>query len=292
MAAFNKAPVSFAKNGNADFSKYGNEGTTEAIKKGTAYMNVWMYVNRELEDAIDDCTNNCPTESCNDDQVHAWDEAVAFYTGSQQKNDMVGTNGHLLYTLAQKRCANFGTCLTSGSETGMAAINSEIFKNFQQGKQSLQLGKCEEARSIVARITNLMAVPLIQGTIRYAHTTDKQNDDREKAKAEGAVFAAAVLPVVADCSPNDAKVIYDNMRVGGSATFEDVKAAFEANYACMGITCADVGGLVDGASGGYFAGAEPCGGGTSISDQIFSSAPRNGLAVFSVVVAVVTTLFM
>jgi hypothetical protein len=28
---------------------------TEAIKKGTAYMNIWMYVIREMEDALDVC---------------------------------------------------------------------------------------------------------------------------------------------------------------------------------------------------------------------------------------------
>jgi hypothetical protein len=28
---------------------------TVAIKKGTAYLNVWMYVIREMEDALDVC---------------------------------------------------------------------------------------------------------------------------------------------------------------------------------------------------------------------------------------------
>jgi hypothetical protein len=71
LAAFAGGKTSFA-NGNADFSGYSFSGRTEAIKKGTAYMNVWMYVIREMEDALDDCKAGCI--NCNDDPVHAWDE--------------------------------------------------------------------------------------------------------------------------------------------------------------------------------------------------------------------------
>ena len=63
----------------------------EAVQKGTAYQNVWMYAIREFEDAIDDCmlcTSNCNEFSDSVGKtgqynaVHAWDEGVAFYTGS------------------------------------------------------------------------------------------------------------------------------------------------------------------------------------------------------------------
>jgi len=66
--------------GNADFSTYGFDGRAECVKKGTAYMNIFMYVVREFEDALDDCKSNCI--NCNDDPVHAWDEGVAFYSGT------------------------------------------------------------------------------------------------------------------------------------------------------------------------------------------------------------------
>lgn len=167
----------------------------------------------------------------------------------------------MLYTLAQKRCENYGTCLTSTSEVGMAKVNSEIFKNFRMGKQDLLKGDCKAVEKNVARITQLMAIPLIQGTLRYAYVMDKQNDNREKAQAEGATFAASVLPVLNACSTADADIVYNNMRVGngGGASFEVVKTAFERNYNCLGITCDDIGGLVDTVSGGYLKGAEPCG---------------------------------
>ena len=76
---------SSSKHGPNNFSGMHNDARVEAVKKGTAYMNVWMYVIREFEDAIDDCTSctsNCNEHSTNSDSVHAWDEGVAFYTGS------------------------------------------------------------------------------------------------------------------------------------------------------------------------------------------------------------------
>jgi hypothetical protein len=87
----------------------------------------------------------------------------------------------------------------------------------------------------------------------------------DKEKAEGGIFAAAVLPQVHACSATHATTIYTNMNFNSavtpsSATFLAVKGAFEACYGAMGITCADVGGLWNtGASpAAYYPDASPC----------------------------------
>merc|ERR1712048_1397714 len=78
-------------------------------------------------------------------------------------------------------------------------------------------------------------------------------------KGEGAVFAAAIVPRVAYCSPADGQTIMDNMKIGASSTsFAAVKTAFENTYACMNITCEEVGGIWVSAQGNYYEGAEPC----------------------------------
>merc|ERR1719353_2040052 len=123
------APASLTFN----FNDAANAARKEAVKKGTAYMNVWMYVIREFEDAIDDCqtcTANCNEFSANDaGPVHAWDEGVAFYAGSLE-GETQGSNsdGKLAYRLAEKRCANFGTCTGAGITTGISQVNHELFK--------------------------------------------------------------------------------------------------------------------------------------------------------------------
>ena len=246
---------------------------SEVIKKGTAYMHIWMYVIREMEDALDDCKEGCALDGCNDDPVHAWDEGVAFYTGTLEGRDGQGS-GKLFYALADKRCMNFKTCGINGdSIDGTSRVNIEVFQQFKRGLRSLEEGKCSATRPIKERIEQLMAVPLIQGTLRYAFFQESKGGGTEKDEAEGAVFAASVLPLVHACSEEDAEIIYDIMKVGSNENdFQAVKEAFERNYKCMGITCEDVGGLYDDALGVYEDGAAPCGGGGS-----GSSATSTGL---------------
>ena len=62
-----------------------------------------------------------------------------------------------------------------------------------------------------------MAVPLIQGTIRYADIpiVDKLNRKKEKILY---LFAATVHPHVHSCRPEDAEIIYSNLKVGVPST--------------------------------------------------------------------------
>jgi hypothetical protein len=254
----------------ADFSTQGyNDLNTrkEAAKKGTAFMNVWMYVIREFEDAIDDCSAG--TLNNNYNSVHAWDEGVAFYAGSAEGTSVasaITNTGYLPHNLADKRCAQFDTC-NSDESNGKSKVNSELLTLFQRGRNLLMVLDCAAVRPIVTEIQSLMTIPLIQGTLRYTfwmseYTASAAVNSAEMLKynAEGATFAFAVLPLLAKCSASAARTVYDNLKLGvqagfagtgtgvggGNAQFinkDAVKVAFEANYECMGLTCADIGAL-------------------------------------------------
>lgn len=244
------------RNGDADFSMYGLDGRDQAVRKGTAYLSVFMYVIYELEDAFGDCERGCI--QCNDSPVHAWDEGVCFYTGSIEGQDGAPA-GKLLHQLADKRCANFKTCGVEGAEiSGTSKLNYDIFSLFSVGNYQLLSGNCPALRATTDEIIKKMYVPMIQGTLRYAYKVGELMGP-EKEKAEGAVFAAAVLPRIHAASPAAAKTIYDNMKVGARSTsFRDVKRAFESTYAAIGVTCADVGGYWNEGAGAYYPGMEPC----------------------------------
>jgi len=243
--------------GDADFTKFGFDGRSESIKKGTAYMNVFMYVIREFEDAVVDCKTECELADCNDAPVHAWDEGVAFYTGSEEGEigDNKDAGGYFLHQLADKRCANFNTC----DENGLAQVNSELLKLFNQGQRQLLAGECGAAKKTLKEITPLMYVPLIQGTLRYAYKVEKGAPEKEQG--EGAVFAASILPRIHNVNADHAATIYDNMKIGASETtsFAAVKTAFEATYDKMDIDCAWIGGLTDTSDPvTYVEGGTPC----------------------------------
>jgi len=245
--------------GNANFARYGFKGRAEAIKKATAYMSLWMYVIREMEEALDGCKEGCTGVGCTDESVKAWDEAVAFYTGSLEGPNGLGS-GKLLYALADSRCINFKTCGNLAKNTkGTSHVNQELFRDFTLGVRMLGQAKCKEAREYKEKIEAMMTVPLIQGTLRYAYITSTDKNAGEKAEAEGATFAAAVLPVVHACDEDAAATIYKNMKTGqaNGANFAEVKDSFEQVYECIGIRGSDVGGLWNEATGSYFLGAQP-----------------------------------
>jgi hypothetical protein len=84
MAAFTGAKTRYQR-GNADFSKYRSRGRADAVVVGAPYLNVWMYVIRKMEEAIDLCRDTNGTDSLN-----SWDQAVAFFTGSLEGQNGTG----------------------------------------------------------------------------------------------------------------------------------------------------------------------------------------------------------
>merc|ERR1719334_1072106 len=102
----------------------------EVIQKGIVYLNIYPYVIWEMQDAINDC--NVGILDKNYDSVHAWDEAVAFYTGSLEGQSQGGLEGldscdnstllcgMLQFQLAEKRCKNFGTCTADYDDNSWA----------------------------------------------------------------------------------------------------------------------------------------------------------------------------
>jgi len=267
LAAFNSGNTNF-DNGNADFSSYSEVGRIEAITKATRNMSILMHVIDEIEDAIYDCFTRCTILGCGSNKgTSSWDKAVALYVGSQEDGQ---GGGYMPYAFANDECQNFATCDLAAAAGQQARVNLEIMDQFVQGQRRLTSGQCYAAKKNKERIVQLTAVPLVQGTLRRAHQdmvyeNDDDNDTVriEANQAEGAVLAASVLPLIHACNKDDARTIHDNMKEsaeeGLAPNFADVKVAFENNYQCLGITCEDVGGLVDTTiEGQYLFGAQPC----------------------------------
>ena len=283
MAAF-EGRQSQLSNGNANFEAHSLVGRSEAIKKGSSHLAIWMYVIGLMEEAIAACqttTGPCSNNNCQVEAVRRWDEAVALYTGSLEDVDGSG-QGLLLYELADKRCANFRTCGNQrDTDVGTSAVNLEVFTLFQSGQLDISNGLCSAARDHKERIINLMTVPLIQGALYYAYINDRQSDSGEKEEAAAAVFAASILPLVHSCNAADATSLWEIMAVGsGKTDFGKVKAALERNYECLSITCVDVGGIYDSTTRSYYKDAPPCAYGSSSNG--FSAGMIAGIVVGAV----------
>lgn len=254
-SAFDGSATTSGYTGNFDFSQFDLNGRAEAVKKSTVLLSMAMCVLWDLEVAVAACVVGCA--GCG--SLHSLDEAVALYVGSLEGSTGSG-DGLLMYAAADRLCQYFKTCGSNG-ESGTSRVNINIMSEFASMQQNLLLGQCAEAITNKAAITNQLLVPFVQGTLKSAYHL-QSGTTSDIIVAEGAIYAAAVLPVVNGCNFKDAKKIFDSMRPGGTLDFATVKAAFELHYDCMGVTCKDVGGLWDKDSGRYFTGAEPCGAGS------------------------------
>ena len=216
----------------------------EGAKKGAAYMGTWMYVVHEFEDAVADCRAGTP--NANDDAgVTAVDEAWAFYAGSLEGPAGTGT-GNGVYALAEKRGDNFDT----NKASGQAHVNSNLLVHVEAMRAYLKEGLCDDAaRELTEAIVPQMSVPLMQGVLRYTLRTDAAAFTADAAalaknKAEGWTFASALLPQIARCSRAVADKVTRNMHFK-TGTMQDgyasVAASLQTVYACLGMTCADVG---------------------------------------------------
>merc|ERR1719430_1797547 len=223
-----------------DFSTKDDDFKAESARCGSRLWSVWMYAIWEMEDAIDDCDADCiPSEGepCNDAPVHAWDEAWAFYTGS--KEGKYGSDeGILLYRLAEDMCQVFDTCLA-----GKSRVNRDLIDYFIDGKAQIDEGNCNAAKAYRKGITTAMSIPLIQATLKNAYDIS-QGTPSSKDLAMAAAFAGSIVPQIANCSAADAQTVMNNMWIDRTSTdFSAVKQAIENNYACMGVTSADIGGF-------------------------------------------------
>ena len=278
QAAFDGTPIANAATGSGDvfnFATVGMDFRREVIQKGISYLNAFPYVICEMQDAINDCRDGQLARNDNSgrnygNSVYAWDEAVAFYTGSIEGTSIGGVgdlSGKMQYYLANKRCENFGTCTadTDGNAwQGRSKINKEIFDLFKEGQEQLIAAAalvaagsstgtaCDAVQPTLEKIATKMLVPFIQGTMRYLYKT--KSAVRAKEAGELFAFASAALPFIDAVDPAAADMLFH--RAWGldftdtTYSYDQIKTAIEGTYSKLGmgagvgtISCADIGDL-------------------------------------------------
>lgn len=234
---------------------------------------------------------------CDDSPVRAWDQAVAFYAGSLEGESGVG-EGLLVFDLADKMCARFLTCGDKAElRFGVSYVNNMIINRFMDGQKHLLKRECDAARKAKNEISKIMAVPLVQATLlnTYEQIYGKERTPEEDAQLEmqGSAYAATLLPLIHDCSPDDAQYIHGSLRFDrgeGNETwmpnYVAIKKVFERNYKCMGITCKAVGGIWEGREYSPYAG--PCQDAVEVEEKSLGDNLRIALAVVGVGIALVT----
>ena len=242
--------------GHMNFGTVGRDFRKEAIQKGIVYLNIFPYVIWEMQDAVNDCKEG-ETYNNDDQSVHAWDEAVAFYAGSTVGGSYgTSSTGKLQFALADKRCKNFKTC-TNGFSGG-SQVNADILALFNAGKEAARTGvkangDCDTLDSLMDKISALSLVPFVQGVMRYLYKTKSVRSAKEAGELWA--FATAILPFVDEVDPDAAEKLYKRAwKLDFSAdSYEDIKSGIESTLTSLGagdgvglVTCSMVGDLYAG----------------------------------------------
>jgi len=214
-----------------------------------------------MQQAIDLVEGGCVFSDGCSDAVQAWDAAAAVMVGAREgtdgNNSASGSYGKSVYGLADKRCPQYGTCGPNGGidKSKPATINSKILAYFAEGQQATYAGIVSQMKEAKRSISEKSSVPFLQGTLRYAwkqSTANSGGDVSDKTVGEGAAFSVGVTAKLWACSTKGYNKAFRQMQVGGNFSgkrtidFNAVKLAFECNYRCMGVTCAEVGDFIDG----------------------------------------------
>jgi len=244
-----------------DFGNWGDVyqepciGQQEASKKGTAYLGGFLEVNQYMEQASAEIKDGCIYQEAGNtcmNAITAWNKAAAFYVGSLE-GPKGEEDGFQMFALGDKRCANYMNCGPGADDGGgVGKTNIIAISLFQKGAGLVFSGDFMGLQKCIKEINEQMLVMFVQGTLRYAHKLGKRGSDLAKELGEGATFAAAVLPQLAAVNTKAAKTIKKEFQIGekgipdkGKFDFDKVHLALACNYYEMGISCSEVGTLVD-----------------------------------------------
>jgi len=271
---------SFAR-GNVDFSVFSDSARVAAIKTATVALNVFTAVNRLMvEYAVSGCKKNSKDYESHgnshsmDSVIDAWDQAVATYAGSElfwNDEGSESSTGSLYYNLVDELAKDFGVT-NHKAFPHTSTVNKYIMDEFLQGKAQLLQGDCQDMGGVTRSyytIIHKMRTPLIQGVLRSAFVLSAEEDyfnkqRREEEHGKGAAFLSALLPDLHMCNPTSAQKVFDEFHgTYGSnkrADYYTIRELIEPHYECLSVTCDEVGGFLDPATGDYYPGTHPCGG--------------------------------
>lgn len=230
--------VSAAIAGSGGFEGESDAVRRQGVQKGIQNQTMIAWVIHELNAALAkaDDTNFDADEGA----PHNWDEAWAFYHGSEP--------GCGPYATADKRGADFGTLAEDG-ETSLA--NEAIREAMNDGRDALLAEDAGSAEAAADEVLRQVVITYSQATIKYAALVpeDLEAGDAETARvhqAEGLAFFRVIEPILADAGADvdtiDAVLSLEN-EPGANGGEDEVRAALQPAFDTLGISDEDIGQL-------------------------------------------------
>ena len=229
--------ITSALQGTGDFEGESDLVRRQGVQKGIQNQTMVAWTIHEINTALAkaaegdlDAASGAP---------HNWDEAWAFYRGSEA--------GCSPFTTANSRAGNFGT---EGADGETAQANETILQAMIDGRDALLAEDVAGAEAAGAEAVRGLAITYAQATMRYAQVVedDLGEGDADAARvhqAEGLAFSRVMADVFAangaDTDAIEAFYSLDNEPSEGG--FALVSEALQPALDALGITAEDIGTL-------------------------------------------------
>jgi len=230
---------------------------SQLVKKNLKFQVLLLYALHEIESAVGKYKAAAdPASATSQASIQkALDEWWVFYAGSLE----TGTaSGYGTYILAEKRSSFFGTDGEKVGNGGKSRVNKILLAATKQLQTLFKTaGNGPEIDGIVQCMRAQLKVPVIQGCIMYAYKSDTSSafpgTNSAAARGELMSFCTGALPYLHAVDPAAAEIVRAEVDVktkkDANPSFTAIKGAFSAaNLNKMGLSCADIGGFVDGSS--------------------------------------------
>lgn len=201
-------------------------------------LNLWGNIVHKLHVTLKGCEDG---SFQNGNGVEYIDQSAAYWIGSAQLTGN-SSNGHLLYRLTEEVGKLFGQGLD-----GQTQNNRRVLQLFTEASMLLSFSDgCEgntaafQLRTIVNKIVAQMTVPLIQHLIFNLQANDTNRIS---------LYGHAVVPLIAGCNVGTYNYLRErliNSHFLSKYTLNETIKHLQSTYACLGITCEDIGDLVGG----------------------------------------------
>jgi hypothetical protein len=230
--------VTSALDGTGIFEGASDGVRAQGVEKGMRNQVMIAWVIHELNSALDKAGEG--DFDVAEGAVHNWDEAWAFYHGSEPDCAPHAT--------ASSRAENFAT---TGADGEAARANEAILAAMIAGRDALLASDADGAVAAAAEVERNLVVTYSQAAVRYATLIedDLAAGDADQAadhQAEGLAFWRVIEAlVVAEGADGDTvNAIFDLASEPGANGFGDeVQGALEPAWAALGITADDIGTL-------------------------------------------------
>jgi len=175
-----------------------------------------------------------------------WDASIAIFVGS--RDDLLH---HQNNRLNEDFCT-VGTKSSSCERSDISNTNMKIMTLYSSEQQSTYFGDVNQMHRFQRILSDKMAIPFIQRTLKYSCRLGDENpplkktcyySTRDKNVARVAVYAWGILPKVRACSKFGARALKKELKIERNVEgvdFDKVRLVLQCNYRCLGITCHEI----------------------------------------------------